>query len=830
MATHFDLSYIDLPIVDVLPQVKSTLATHHTLILSTPPGAGKSTIVPLSLLGESWLTDKKIIMLEPRRLAASSIAHRMASLLGERVGETVGYRVRFENQTSSRTRIEVVTEGILTRMLHQDNALADVGIVIFDEFHERRLHTDLSMVLCRESQQVLRPDLRLLVMSATLDTEQLAAILQSPVVQSEGRMFPVNTIHTDDVDLHTLPEQCARAIHRAFRENKGDILAFLPGETEIRKCEQFLLGQLANVTIHPLYGQLSLAEQHAAIQPDRHGRRKVVLATAIAETSLTIEGISVVVDSGYTRTMIFDPPSGLSRLKTVRISMDAADQRAGRAGRLGPGTCYRMWSMATQQRMAAYRTPEIVEADLAPLLLDLAQWGIQDVGALEWLTPPPAAAIAQASDTLHELSALDGSKITPHGKRIHALPCHPRIAHMLLFGKDNGIAPLATDIASLLEERDPLGREAGVDSCLRIEVLRKHRTSGNQGKRFDNIEKIARSYRKLLGIRESNELFDPYHVGLLIAHAYPERIGKSRNDNKITYQLANGKRAIVPSTDDLAHEPWLAIALLDARDGTGKVFLAAPVNPDDLLPFAQKTTRIIWDTQQGGIVATSNLRIGSITLTSAPLPIPDEDTVAEAIGAAIQQEGKQLLSFTDAVTQWQHRVLSLRQWRPDEDWPDVSTDTLLRYPERWLLPYVGSVRKAADLRKINLLEVLQHSLDYGKQLALDQLMPTTIRVPSGSAIKLNYSATGESPVLAVRLQEVFGMQETPHINDGRTPVLLHLLSPGFKPVQVTGDLKSFWQTTYFEVRKELKRRYPKHAWPEDPHQADAVRGAIRKKI
>ena len=769
-------------------------------------------------------------MLEPRRLAASSIAHRMASLLGEKAGETVGYRVRFENQTSSRTRIEVVTEGILTRMLHQDNALEDVGIVIFDEFHERRLHTDLSMVLCRESQQVLRPDLRLLVMSATLDTSKLAALLDAPAVESQGRLYPVDIIHTEEPDPRQLPEQCTRTIARAFREKRGDILAFLPGEAEIRACEQLLLANPIGAAVHPLYGQLSLADQHATIKPNRYGQRKIVLATSIAETSLTIEGVAVVVDCGYTRTMVFDPPSGLSRLKTVRISQDAADQRTGRAGRLGPGTCYRMWTAATHQRMAAYRTPEILEADLTSLLLDTAQWGIQDLGQLDWLTRPPSTAVEQARDLLHRLGALDGGRITAHGKAIHALPCHPRIAHMLLEGKRLGMASLATDIAALLEERDPLGRESGTDITLRIEALRRHRTYGKQGKRFDNIEKIARSYRRLLGTVEDNGAVAPYPTGLLLAYAYPERIAKSRDDGKGTYQLANGKRAVVLPDDDLAHEPWLAIALLDARDGLGKVFLASAVSPADLSPFVQETQRIAWETPKGGVVATRDRRVGSITLESWPLPTPDEATVTDVICEAIRSEGEQLLAFTETLEQWQHRVLSLRQWRPAEGWPDVSTPCLLRHPEEWLAPYLHGIRKAEELKKLDLLHILHHSLDYEQRLALDRLAPTGIAVPSGSVVKLRYSPLGESPVLAVRLQEVFGLLDTPTINDGRTAVVLHLLSPGFKPVQVTADLRNFWQTTYFEVRKELKRRYPKHAWPDDPLSAIAVRGVQKRQI
>jgi len=828
MAVTFNLSGIDLPINAVVPQVRQQLSTHNTLIISTPPGAGKSTIVPLALLGEPWLGGRKIIMLEPRRLAASSIAHRMASLLDEKAGETVGYRVRFENQTSACTRIEVVTEGILTRMLHHDNALEDVGIVIFDEFHERRLHTDLSLALCRESQQVLRPDLRLLIMSATLDTGQLADLLGAPVVESRGRTYPVEIIHTEDPDPKEMPRECARTIARAFREKAGDVLAFLPGEAEIRQCAQLLQEGGIPAAIHPLYGQLSLAEQHAAIQPNRHGQRKIVLATAIAETSLTIEGIAVVIDCGYTRTPAFDPASGLSRLKTVRISLDAADQRAGRAGRLGPGTCYRMWTIATEQRMAPYRKPEVLEADLTALLLDIARWGIQDLKQLDWLTVPPHTAVMQATDLLHALGALAQHRITPHGRAIHALPCHPRIAHMLLTSVPLNLAGLATDIAALLEERDPLGREAGIDLNQRIEALRKHRVYGKQGKRFDNIEKIARSYRKLLDIPEENGPVEPRRTGMLLAYAYPERIAKARSGGDGTFQLANGKRVAVASHDSLAHEPWLAIALLDAREGMGKVFMASAVDPNDLSDFIRETDRVIWDTRRGGIVASRDRRIGHITVASAPLAAADEESVVRAIHEAIRSEGAQLLTFDDAVAQWQNRVLSLRRWRPDEAWPDISTDTLLRTPELWLTPYLQGIRKVEELKKLNLATIMAHSLDYAQQQALEKLAPTTLEVPSGSFIKLRYHPGGEPPVLAVRLQEVFGLLDTPLINGGRTAVVLHLLSPGFKPVQVTADLRSFWQTAYFEVRKELKRRYPKHAWPEDPLAATAVRGVPKR--
>ncbi|TQM52151.1 ATP-dependent helicase HrpB [Arcticibacter tournemirensis] len=828
MRNNFDPYKTGLPVTEIIPSVSSSLATNNTLIISAPPGAGKSTVLPLALLQEPWLKDKKMIILEPRRLAAGTIANRMASLLGEQPGQTVGYRIRFENKTSFQTRIEVVTEGILTRMLHSDNALEDIGLVIFDEFHERSIHADIALALCRETQQVLRPDMRIVVMSATLDIPRLAGLLEAPVVESKGSMYPVDVIYTGEQDLQQLPEVCARTVVRAIAEREGDVLVFLPGQGEIRKCEALLKRQLRDIGIHPLYGQLSFAEQNAAIMPDPSGKRKVVLATSIAETSLTIEGIKIVVDSGLGRSQAFDPKSGLSGLKTSQISVDSADQRSGRAGRLSPGTCYRMWSLATQERMAPYRTPEILEADLASLVLDMVQWGVKDILQLTWLTPPPAAALARANEILHELNALKDNKITPHGKRIHALPCHPRIAHMLAMASGTENLALATDLAALLEERDPLEKEGNIDINLRVEALRRHRQERRKERRMDNIEKIASSYRRLFRVDEDNRTNDPYATGLLLSYAYPERIACARPGHTGQFQLANGKTAAVSTEDDLAHEHWLAVAQLDARKGIGKIFLAAPVNANDLVDIASESDTVLWDTRKGGIVATRDLRIGSIVLQSRQMMSPDQELVIEAVSEALKAEGEGLLNFTEETEQWQNRVMSLRLWRPEENWPDVSTAALLENNKRWLSSYLPQVKKTEDLKRINLVQVLQQSLPYEMQVTLDHLAPSSIRVPSGSQVKLKYHADGALPVLAVRLQEVFGMLDTPKINEGRQGVVLHLLSPGFKPVQVTSDLRSFWENAYFEVRKELKRRYPKHSWPEEPLKAEAVSGVRRK--
>ena len=825
----FDPYKIDLPVVEIISEVRHSLQKENTLIVNAPPGAGKSTLLPLALLDEPWLEGKKMLMLEPRRLAARSIATRMSDLLNSPVGQTVGYRIRFENKTSDNTRIEVLTEGILTRMIHSDNALDGIGLVIFDEFHERSIHADVALALCREAQQVLRPDLRIMIMSATLNMPQLTQLLQAPSIESKGRQYPVDIVYTGEQDQMMLPELTCRTVVKAVNEHAGDVLVFLPGEGEIKKCEDILKKQLTDFRIHPLYGKLPQPKQLSAIMPDKTGRRKVVLATSIAETSLTIEGIKIVVDTGFGRTSRFDPRSGLSRLETVQISKDSADQRAGRAGRLSAGVCYRMWSRATHERLTENRTPEIMEADLAPLVLDMAQWGIMDVHQLTWLTPPPKGTLAQAADTLHQLEALHNGRITEHGKSIHKLPCHPRIAHMLLMAEEEDLLPLATDIAAILEERDPLPKEAGIDINLRVEALRRYRDNTGKGGKFGRIDKVADAYRKLFGITSDNGPVDPFSTGVLLAYAYPERIAYARPGNNAQFQLANGRYAMAGHRDDLAHEAWLAVANLDARDGMGKIFLASPLNPKDLAPLVKEREIITWDTKKGGLIATKDLRIGSIILQSKPLPSPDETHLAQAISDAIKNEGAHLLDFNEEVTQWQNRVLSLRKWRPQDNWPDVSTVTLLQTNSEWITPYLNSIKKPEDLKKINLKEVLHHALDWEKQSALDILAPQRIEVPSGSNIKLEYATDGSAPILAVRLQEVFGLADTPTVNEGKNSVLMHLLSPGFKPVQITSDLRSFWDNAYYEVKKELKRRYPKHSWPEDPWTAEALRGAKRRK-
>lgn len=820
---------IQLPVTEIIEEVRTQLSSGNTLIVNAPPGAGKSTLLPLALFEENWLEGKKIIMLEPRRLAAKTIASRMASLLNEEVGQTIGYRIRFESKISSQTKIEVVTEGILTRMLHHDNALENIALVIFDEFHERNLHADLALALCREAQQVLRPDLRIMIMSATLNMPQLKALLNAPVIESEGRQYPVDVIYAGDADETLLPELTARIVYKAVQEHEGDALVFLPGEAEIKKCAELLETQLQNFCIHPLYGMLPQHEQFLAIVPNKFGKRKIVLATSIAETSLTIEGVRIVVDSGFGRSSKFDIRSGLSRLETNRISKDAADQRAGRAGRLSSGVCYRMWTLATHQRLAEHRVPEIMEADLASLMLDMAKWGVNDISELTWLTPPPKTSLNQASDTLHQINALENGKITEHGKQIHQLACHPRIAHMLLMAADTKMKQLATDIAAVLEERDPLPRDSGIDINLRIEALRRQRGNKSLGNKFSRIEKNAVSYRKLLNLEADNSTYDSHDTGLLLAYAYPERIASAKPGNNAQFQLATGKIAAAGHRDDLAHEAWLAVANMDLRDGLGKIFLAAPLNPKDLLPMVKEQENILWDTRKGGLVATKELKIGSIVLQSKPITTFKEELVIEAICKALEKEGENLLSFDDEMKQLQNRILSLKIWNANDQWPDASTENLLLTARVWLAPYLKGVKKAEDLKRIDLKEALYHSLDWEKQNQLNALAPSKLEVPSGSKIHIEYFANGATPVLSVRLQEVFGLSDTPTLNNGKIKVVMHLLSPGYKPVQVTTDLKSFWNNLYHEVKKELQRKYSKHSWPDDPWTADAVaKGRSRK--
>ena len=873
-----------LPASLIADDVNSALQTHHSLVITAPPGAGKSTLLPLTILS-SLGEGEKILMLEPRRLAARQIAERMAQILGETVGETVGYRVRFESKVSKRTRIEVLTEGILTRMLVDDATLDGVSIVIFDEFHERSINSDLALALTRQAQKIIRPDLKIVIMSATIDACGICAALKAPLIESEGRMFPVELHYADeDTDPRDIAAVAASTTMEAYRKHEGDILVFLPGQAEIERCIELLCnsqhlytsgGALVSsapttsqpittttphhLTIHPLYGNLSPENQRRAIAPSAPGERKIVIATPIAETSITIEGVRVVIDSGLCRQVVFDARTGLSHLQTVRISMDMATQRMGRAGRVAEGVCYRLWTKASEHLMAEQRKPEIEEADLAPMVLDTAAFGESDAETLPWLTMPPRAGVFKAKELLMSLGAIDeNGNITPIGKRMAALPCHPRIARMILAttclttSTSQGVhlsqvhqqhlttstphhnnTSLACDIAALLEEKDPLSETGGTDLTLRLSALRTARRKKQLG-RWQRIAKIAAEYRRMAHTDEENRDPAPTEVGLLVAHAYPERIAHSTNSIG-SYRLASGANVQLDATDQQSAHSWLAIASLHSAPGaTGRVFLAAPLDPEDLnAEFVKEVDNISWDTKQGCVVMQREQRIGKLMLSEKPIHDADKEQVKSIVCEAMKKDGLTMMAWSEkAVEQVQRRVAQVAAWHPELALPDVSTEHLLNTAADWLPFYLeegGRVKSSVqELRKLNLAEIIWNLLPYEAQQEVDRLAPTHIEVPTGSRIRIDYRTGAEAPVLSVRLQECFGMERTPCVDDGKRPVLMELLSPGFKPVQLTQDLASFWQGTYFEVRKELRRRYPKHYWPENPLEAEAVRGLKRK--
>jgi ATP-dependent helicase HrpB len=817
--------------------LKRALHDHNTVVLQAPPGAGKSTVLPLELLDEPWFHGRRMLMLEPRRLAARTVAARMAHLRNEPLGHTVGYRVRFDNKVSRHTRLEVVTEGILTRRLQGDPILDGVGLVIFDEFHERSLHADLALALCREVQSALRDDLRILIMSATLDGEALQSALgKPPIITALGRQYPVDIHYRMRDPEGRLPEVLADAVTRALAENAGDILAFLPGVADIQRAQALIEEQHSDVLVRPLYGELPLDAQQAAIMPDAQGRRKVVLTTSIAETSLTIEGVRVVIDSGYSRVPRFDSRTGLMRLETVRVTRDSADQRAGRAGRLGPGVCHRLWSEQTQARLIATRKPEILEADLASLRLELAQWGVRDANDLKWITPPPASALRQASELLEALGALHNAQLTERGRCMLDWPTHPRLAHMLIESqmqkRSVALPALAADVAALLDERDPLPREAGADLTLRVEALRhwrrtKNSLHGANTRALAQIDRMSLQWRQQLNVREDNAHPDPFEIGWLVAQAYPDRIAQARDAKTAQYKLANGRGVRLAEGDPMQHEAWLAVAHLDAGAGNeGRVFLAAPLHEDDVWPMAVERDVAGWDSKQGVLMAKRERRVGALVLDSKPIARMPAEQRAGVLCDVIRNEGLALLNWTDAARQWQARANSVQVWRGGE-WPAVDDESLLAKLEDWLAPHLDKVNKREDFAKLDVSSMLNTLLTHKQQMQLRELAPAHIDVPSGSSIRLEYFVDGAPPVLAVKLQEMFGLADTPTVNEGRNKVMLHLLSPAQRPIQVTQDLRSFWANTYPLVRKELRGRYNKHPWPEDPWNAPPTRKTVK---
>ncbi|GAW67140.1 ATP-dependent helicase [Geoanaerobacter pelophilus] len=817
----------------VLPQLAEALEQRNVAVLQAPPGAGKTTRVPLALMDAPFLKGGKIIMLEPRRLAAVNAARYMAQCLGEEVGRRVGYGIRFERKVSSATRIEVVTEGILARRLQSDPLLEGVSAVIFDEFHERSLTCDLSLALCRDVQLGLREDLRLLVMSATLDAEPVAKLLGgAPLITTSGREYPVEVRYLNNELSGRLAETTCDAVVRAVSETDGDILVFLPGAGDIRRCETLLQQKLGpQVMVAVLYGDLPFAAQERAILPA--DRRKVVLATNIAETSLTIEGVRVVVDSGFSRQLHFDPSTGLNRLDTMRISAASAKQRAGRAGRVAPGVCYRLWTEHTQKTLLPFTPPEIRVSDLAPLALDLAQWGVADPASLSFLDLPPAAHLAEGRALLQSLGAVDPrGNITALGKRMAALPMHPRLSAMLVGSLASGQAALACTLAAILSERDLLPRGSGTvsDSDLldRLDALAERRDP--QASR--TVERLATYFRNALGVEGAGGHGDASAVGELLLMAYPDRVARERSPGSGRYLMANGSGARLSRRSNLRSQPFIVAVEVEGGGAEGEIHMASAVTLEAVRAgctgAVTRERRVFWDEREGRVVAREEERLGAVVL-SERVVTPEKGEIGQALlGGILSGPGLSGLNWNDEARQFQNRVNFLRRVLPEEGLPDLSDRTLAESLDRWLLPYLDGVRSLAHLARVDLREPLKGMLEWRQQRLVDDEAPTHLKVPSGSRIALEYPAEGD-PFLAVKLQEMFGLAETPRVARGRVPVVIHLLSPARRPIQVTSDLKSFWNGAYREVCKELKGRYPKHPWPDDPWNAPATRH-VKKRM
>jgi ATP-dependent helicase HrpB len=846
MAHRNPMTTIDsLPVAAIFPELRSALQSESSAILVAPPGAGKTTAVPLALWDASWLAGQRILLLAPRRLAARTAARRMAALMNQKVGQAVGYRVRMESRVGPTTRIEVITEGVLTRMLQDDPSLAGVGLVIFDEFHERSLDADLGLALCRDIQGVLNDTLRLLVMSATLDPAPVTDLLDdAPLIRCEGRMFPVETRYIEPAKDQTVERIVTRVIRQSANRGEGNILAFLPGAAEISRTVRLLeAGDLPQGwSVAPLFGSLPRDRQDAAIAPPPAGQRKIVLATSIAETSLTIEGITVVVDSGLQRAPRFDPGSGMTRLVTLPVSRASADQRRGRAGRLGPGICYRLWRETATPSLAATNRPEILDAELSALALELALWGVDHPDRLDWLDPPPPGALAHARQLLADLGALDeGGSITAHGRRMARLPLHPRLAHMILAAREANLGPEACDTAAILCDRDPLHFTAqwrDADLKLRLEALQAHRASqpfSIQGCRVNRhaIKQaliLSATLQRRLGIQ--GRVRRPIQPGRLLAWAYPDRIGRQRPGRPNRFLLTSGRGAFFDPPEPLGANEYIVAAQLDGNRRDARIFMAAAIDRQHLLEqFAHRIQwqeDISWNRRRKAVEANRRLMLGALSLATEPLRTPPADAVMPALLGGIREVGIDDLPWTRRLRTWQARVMLLSRIQADDaPWPDIGDDTLAATLEQWLSPYLNGLQRLADLSVTDFSQALRNRLTWRQQRQVDKWAPTHITVPSGSRLPIDYNDA--EPVLAVRIQELFGLTTTPAIADGRIPLTLHLLSPANRPAQITRDLAGFWKDSYFQVRKELKGRYPKHAWPVDPLAARPTARAKPRK-
>lgn len=836
-------SNIHLPVTEILEELKSTLVRHHEVILQAPPGAGKTSLVPLALVTEPWLGTKKILMLEPRRIATRAAAHRMADLLNESVGQTVGYRMRLDTKVSSNTKIEVITEGILIRMLQEDPSLIDVGLVIFDEFHERSLDADLALALCLKGRSLFREDdpLKVLIMSATLDSHKLEELTKAPVIRSEGKQYPVDIIYgKPSQPKDSIHDKTVTAVLSTLADNPdSSILVFLPGQGEIRRVEDSLAIELqsrgiSGVHLRTLYGNLSIEAQQAAIAPvPNSGERKIVLATNIAETSLTIEGVDVVIDSGFAREPVFDPTSGMTRLHTRKISQASSTQRMGRAGRLRPGKCYRLWSKSQQDQMAPYAAPEILNADLTSVALQLLQWGINNPKDLAWLDPPGTGPWLQAVSLLMKLGATvasdNGLRLTDHGSQMAGLAAHPRLAHMLICGKSIGQANTACLLASVLSDRDPLGRDTP-DMNERLDILSGKSKCPNQHKgwfrRSHQLAEQLSAQINGLKIEPAAESLKSDQVpGYLIACAYPDRIARLRHAGG--FQLSNGRGVSIAGNHSFGKSKWLAVAEAGgmARSKSDMIQSAATLDAslfETLLADQIVDNTIVeWDSKTKRFIAEQRQQIGELILSRSKLSKVPAEAKQAALIKYVQTSGLDTLPFTPELRQWQARVELVRTTAGDKAWPEVSDEQLLASMSDWLGPYLEPINLLSHFKKLDLKSILTSLLTWEQNQQLNVLAPQRMQVPSGSSCALDYTAT--PPVLAVKLQEMFGCVDTPSILNGQIPLIVHLLSPAGRPLQVTQDLAGFWKTSYQDVRKEMKGRYPKHSWPEDPRNAVPTR-------